>query len=109
MKRNTILNVSVAVAVFCTAAIGAMSFKKSDGYHSAEQIFYYNSNNMSEGAFHTVANWTSNATTGSVGCQDSGERPCKVIVPSGSNLSTVLASKSNADVLAIAIDRKAAP
>lgn len=107
MKRNTILNVSVAVAVFFTAAIGAMSFKKT--VKNADDItYYYNSNNMSEGSFHNVSNWTT-ASSGAEGCVSEGVRPCRVIVPEGSTLNAELGSKTNAQVLAIAIDRKAAP
>ena len=57
--------------------------------------------NMSEGAFHDVNNWTS-AESGSTGCVTSGERPCKVIVPDGSSLSTVLGSKTKATFTTIA-------
>jgi hypothetical protein len=109
MKRNTILNVSVAVAVFFTAAIGAMSFKKSGGNHSADQTFYYNSIDMDEDAFHTVSNWTSDATIGNVGCQATGARPCSVNVAEGYSLSDVLGNKTNSEVLAIAQNRKPAP
>ena len=63
---------------------------------------------QSNPAFHNVNNWTT-AESGSAGCVTSGERPCKVIVPDGSSLSTVLGSKTNAQVLDISIQRKLEP
>lgn len=105
MKRNTILNVSVAVAVFCTAAIGAMSFKKSgDKAVKADTIYTYNSNDISEGAFANTANWVVVAATPS--CNSFGNRPCSITVADGSSLSAVIGGKNNAQVLAMNPARK---
>ena len=99
MKRNTILNVSVAVAVFFTAAIGAMSFKKS-GNKAAKvaTIYYYNNTDTSPGAFSNVANWS---TGGSNVCESRGSRPCQAIVEEGQTLNDVIGGLTNAQVLAM--------
>lgn len=104
MKRNTILNVSVAVAVFCTAAIGAMSFKKS-GNKAAKvaTIYYYNSTDTSPGAFSNVANWS---TSGVADCLESGTRPCRMVVQEGQTLEDQLGGLSNAAVLNIHPDER---
>lgn len=107
MKFNQFLKIN-AVAIAAVMFTGAvMSFKMAEK-KAADQTFYYISEDMNEGAFHTTANWT-NSAGGSAGCVTSGDRPCKVIVPEGSSLSSVLASKTNAQVLTIAVQRKLAP
>ena len=100
MKRNTILNVSVAVAVFCTAAIGAMSFKKSDDKAvKADTIYEYNSNSTAEGEFAKTANYQ--VVSAAPSCATLGDRPCSFLVPSGSRLGAQIGGKTNAQVLAI--------
>ena len=97
-----------ALAIMALIFAGSlMSFKLAEN-NTADQNFYYISEDMTEGAFHDVNNWTS-AESGSTGCVTSGERPCRVIVPDGSSLSTVLGSKTNAQVLDISIQRKLEP
>lgn len=101
MKRNTILNVSVAVAVFCTAAIVCMSFKKSgDKAVKADTIYEYNnSNSTAEGEFAKTANYQVVSIAPS--CATLGDRPCSFLVPSGSSLGAQIGGKTNAQVLAI--------
>ncbi len=111
MKRNMILNVSVAVAVFCTAAIGAMSFKKGgDKAVKADTTYFYISSDMSAGAFATPdsAHWSITNSNGECGEPDP-IRPCKITVPAGSTLSSVLSGKDNDAVLAISEGYKSAP
>lgn len=105
IKQFLKTNAIAIVAIFFTVA--TMSFKMAEN-KAADQNFYYISEDMNEGAFHNVSNWTT-AESGSTGCVTSGERPCKVIVPDGSSLSTVLGSKTNAQVLDISIQRKLEP
>lgn len=100
MKRNMILNVSVAVAVFCTAAIGAMSFKKGgDKAVKADTIYEYDSNSTAEGEFAKTANWEVVSTSPS--CAISGTRPCSIVVHSGSSLGAQIGGKTNAQILAL--------
>ncbi|OPB71135.1 hypothetical protein [Elizabethkingia meningoseptica] len=107
MRFNQILKAN-AVAIAAVIFSGAvMSFKVMEK-KAADQTFYYISEDMNEGAFHNTANWT-NSASGSAGCVTSGDRPCKVIVPEGSSLSSVLGSKTNSQVLGIAVQRKLAP
>ena len=107
MKMQTFLKTNALAIMALLFAGSIMSFKIAED-KAADQNFYYISEDMSEGAFHDVNNWTS-AESGSTGCVTSGERPCKVIVPDGSSLSTVLGSKTNAQVLDISIQRKLEP
>lgn len=81
--------------------------KKSD---KAAVVHYYVSNDMSAGAFRTAANWST--TDNSVPCIEEEEenvRPCKITVQDGTSLSTVLAGKSNPQVLAISEGYKPEP
>lgn len=81
-----------------TAAI-TMSFKTAD-HKPAATVHYYVSTDMSPGAFRNVANWST--TNNSIGCvTEEDELPCKITVPEGSSLSSILASKSNPQVLVI--------
>ena len=68
-----------------------MSFKITEK-KTADQIFYYVSENMSEGSFHNAGNWnTSNSDN--INCTTTRVRPCKITVPEGSTLNDVLGSK----------------
>ena len=107
MKMKTFLKTNALAIMALLFAGSIMSFKIAED-KAADQNFYYISEDMSEGAFHDVNNWT-RAESGSTGCVTSGERPCKVIVADGSSLSTVLGSKTNAQVLDISIQRKLEP
>ena len=107
MKMQSFLKTNALAIMALIFAGSLMSFKLAEN-NTEDQNFYYISEDMSEGAFHDVNNWTS-AESGSTGCVTSGERPCRVIVPDGSSLSTVLGSKTNAQVLDISIQRKLEP
>lgn len=111
MKIKQFLKTNLVAIAALLFTVSIMSFKLAESKladKAADQNFYYISEDMSEGAFHTVGNWTT-SEGGSAGCVTSGARPCKVIVPDGSSLSSVLGSKTNAQVLAISIQRKLEP
>ncbi|OWK72890.1 hypothetical protein CBW16_11615 [Flavobacteriaceae bacterium JJC] len=93
-------------AALLTAGI-TMSYKVAEK-KANDTAYFYNSDDMSEGAFHNVSNWTTSTSAG-IGCVTSGVRPCKVIVPENSSLSDVLGSKDNEEVLDISVNRKSAP
>lgn len=105
------------VVVLITAGI-TLSFKMVENRadNTAKMVenraddtpYYYISEDMSEGAFHNVSNWTS-SSGGGVGCVTTGVRPCQVIVPESSTLGDVLGTKLNSEVLAISNNRKSAP
>lgn len=107
MKMKTFLKTNALAIMALLFAGSIMSFKIAED-KAADQNFYYISEDMSEGAFHNVNNWTTNES-GSTGCVTSGERPCKVVVPDGNTLSSVLGTKTNAQVLDISIQRKLEP
>ena len=107
MKLNSFLKThAVAIAAIIFAG-GVMSFKISKNNNVA-QDYFYNSNDMSAGAFHTVSNWTTSPGAGA-DCVTSGPRPCKITVATGSTLSDVLGAKTNPEVLSISSGRKLAP
>lgn len=91
----------MAIALL-TAGV-TMSFKMAEKEKAVETVYYYNSNDLSEGAFATVANWSSSI---SPSCLTSGDRPCKMTVPEGTSLSDQIGSKTNDDVLAIHPDER---
>lgn len=93
-------------AAILTAGV-TMSFKMAES-KAADTAYYYNSEDMSEGAFHNVSNWTTSSSAG-IGCVTSGFRPCRVNVPENSTLGDVLGSKDNEEVLNISVNRKSAP
>ena len=107
MKLIQFLKVNALAIAAVIVAGTTMSFKMAEK-RNAPQTFYYNSTDTNPGDFHMVSNWSTTDNPEDP-CFTKGERPCKVIVPDGSTLSTVLGSKTNAQVLAIAIDRKATP
>lgn len=91
----------VAIAAILLAG-ATMSFKVIEKSF-ADTTYYYNSTDVSAGAFANTAHWS---TTNAEPCEQDGDRPCKVNVPQGSSLSATLAGKNNSQVLAISIDRK---
>lgn len=96
---------ALAIAAIIFAGT-TMSFKLAER-KAAPQDFYYNSNDISANAFHNVANWN---TTMPADCStEEPVRPCKVTVPEGSTLSSVLGSKTNSQVLAISQGYRPAP
>lgn len=109
MKTVHFLKINFLVAAAMLIAGISMSFsEKKSNTEKAPVVHYYVSNDMSAGAFRNVANWST--TDNSVPCSEEQDvRPCKITVEDGSSLSTVLAGKSNPQVLAISEGYKPAP
>lgn len=84
-----------------------MSFKMAESKNAATD-YYYVSDDMSDGAFRTVAHWST--TNNSVGCVTNEDvLPCKIAVPDNTSLSSILAGKSNEQVLDISDGYKPEP
>lgn len=107
MKHLQLIKTHFMLAAALLTAGVTMSFKVAD-QKADDTAYFYNSDDMSEGAFHTVGNWTTSPSA-EIGCVTSGVRPCKVIVPENSSLADVLGSKDNQEVLDISVNRKSAP
>lgn len=107
MKTISFLRNHFLVAIALLTAGVTMSFKMAEE-RDADTAYYYNSDDMSEGAFQNVSNWTT-SNSAEIGCSTSGVRPCKLIVPQNSSLVDVLESKDNQQVLDISASRKSAP
>ena len=76
-----------------------MSFSGSDS-DKAATVYHYDSTSMSPGAFSNVSNWATG--TPNENCASPRDvRPCKITVPEGSTLSSILAGKNNSQVLDI--------
>ena len=76
-----------------------MSFTITESENSPT-VYHYSSSSMMPGAFSTVGNWT--VGDPNEGCLSSRDvRPCKITVPEGSTLSSILAGKNNSQVLDI--------
>lgn len=84
-------------AALLTAGI-TMSFKMAEN-NKADTIYTFNSSDLSEGSFAKTANWMVGSST--TGCLTSGNRPCNIVVPSGSSLSSEIGGLTNSQVLAI--------
>lgn len=108
MKTITFLRRHFLVAIALLTAGVTMSFKMAEKEKVDDTAYFYISEDMNEGAFHDVDNWTT-LISGEVGCITSGERPCRVNVPANSTLGDVLGSKNNEEVLDISVNRKLAP
>mgnify|MGYP006994456557 FL=1 len=80
------------VAALAIAAV-TMSFKMVND----STTYHYTSNSTAPGAFATTTNWA----TGAGSCVSDGNKPCDILVPDGSTLSSVLAGKTNSQVLDI--------
>lgn len=88
----------VLAAALLTAGI-TMSFK-TETSKKAATVYHYDSTSMAPGAFSTVANWAvGNPVENCATPRD--VRPCKITVPEGSTLSSILAGKNNSQVLDI--------
>lgn len=112
MKTPLFLKLNAIALVALLGVISLMSFgqkEKGNEKVAEDTTYFYNSEEMDEFDFRETGHWTTNELIGSVGCQTSGARPCKVIVPEGYSLSDVLGSKNNAQVLDISVNRKLAP
>lgn len=100
------------------AIVLAMSFtfapgktEKRDNPEKVETVntvYYYNSDEMGAGAFADPSHWKTTNANGNCVSPDP-IRPCKITVPAGSSLSSVLSGKNNADVLDMSDGYKGAP
>ncbi len=98
MKTNVFIKFGLALGVVFTAAIGAMSFKTTE--KKAATVYYYVSGDIGPNAFREVSHWSTVNSGGSCS-EDNPARPCKITVPSGSSLNSVLSGKNNDQVMAI--------
>ncbi len=97
MKTISFLKNHFMLMVALLTAGVTMSFKVAES-HKADTVYYYNSSDLSEGAFADVNNW---ATSPTFTCVTQGKRPCKMRVAPGGTLDDQIAGKTNAQVLAI--------
>ena len=96
----------VAIALLITGiTLSFKTVKKAEV--KAPIIYHYVSDDMSPGAFRTVANWST--VDDEVACGTVRVRPCAVTVPENSTLSAVLGTKTNTEVLDISDGYKPAP
>ncbi|MCW4452448.1 hypothetical protein OK344_09525 [Kaistella sp. BT6-1-3] len=102
MKNITFIKTNMMLAAALLTAGVIMSYKVAEE-KAAETVYYYNSNDVSEGAFATVGNWSSSI---SPSCLTSGNRPCKMVVPDGTSLSDQIGGKTNDEVLDIHPDER---
>ena len=108
MKTVKFLKIKfLLVAVLLTAGI-AMSFKMIEKPEvKAPTIYHYVSDEMNEGDFKEVANWST--VDDQVACGSKRVRPCAVSVPENSTLTAVLGNKTNEEVLDISDGFKPLP
>lgn len=100
--KNFVKTNLVAIAAL-GIGIATMSFKTINE-RKAATVYYYISNSTAEGQFHQTANWS--VSNNSESCQNSGARPCKITVPTGSTLSSELGNRTNEDILSSVSDFK---
>lgn len=98
MKTISFLKRHFLVAIALLTAGVTMSFKMAEKEKAVDTVYYYNSNDLSEGSFATVSNWSNSI---SPSCVSLGDRPCKMTVPTGSTLNAQIGGKTNTQVLAI--------
>ena len=104
LKAN-ILQIAGLLAVVLTLSFTFAPGKtekrdNADKVETVDTVYFYASDDMGIGAFAEPSHWS---TTNSKGNCVSPEpiRPCKITVPTGSSLSSVLSGKDNDGVLAI--------
>lgn len=102
MKTISFLKRHFLVAIALLTGGVTISFTMAEKKATATE-YYYNSNDLTEGAFATVGNWSSSI---SPSCLSSGKRPCKMTVPTGTVLTDQIGGKTNAQVLAIHPDER---
>lgn len=106
MKKFSNLRLLLAGSAFITTAFAIQSF--AIGISDVATTYYYVSSDMTEGAFRQTGHWNTVNENGDCGSIEP-YRPCSVIVPSGSSLAAVLASKTNSEVLGISSGYKDLP
>lgn len=107
MKTLSFLRTNLMLAAAILTAGITMSFKMTENKSAATE-HYYISSSMSAGAFRNVSNWSTTNSNGNCVSQ-LDERPCKITVPEGVALSTVLGTKSNDEVIDISEGYKLEP
>ena len=108
MKAIKFLKIKfLLMAALLTAGI-TMSFKMTEKPEvKAPTIYHYISDDMNEGDFKKVANWST--VDDEVACGSKRVRPCAVTVQENSMLATVLGNKTNEEVLDISDGFKPQP
>lgn len=107
MKHFQLIKTHFMLAAALLTAGVTMSFKVAENKNAAT-VYYYVSDDMSDGAFRAPAHWST--TNNSVGCVTSEDvLPCKIAVPDNTSLSSILAGKSNDEVLDISDGYKPEP
>lgn len=102
MKLNAILKMGAAMMVLALMIFVVQSFGKKNK-ESVPQTYYYVSSDLSEGAFGSAVHWE---TVDPGDCEADGERPCKITVPSGQTINSVLSGKDNETVLGMSNGRR---
>lgn len=105
MKTIKFLKINLMAIVAILFASTVMSFKlDNQPRERTDNVYFYVSSDKSEGAFHTVGNWS--LTNDAVNCNTGGERPCSITVPSNIALSTYLGAQSNDDIMELSAGTK---
>lgn len=109
LKAN-ILQIAGLLAVILTLSFTFVPSKseKFDKVETVNTVYFYASNNMSAGAFADPTNWSTTNSHGECG-EPQPVRPCKITVPTGSSLSSVLSGKNNNQVLVMSQGYKSIP
>ena len=112
LKAN-ILQIAGLLAVVLTLSFTFAPGKSEkrnnpDKVESVATVYFYTSNDMSVGAFADPSHWNTINDNGECG-ELQPVRPCKITVPAGSSLSSVLSGKDNTGVLAISEGYKGEP
>ena len=98
MKMKQFLRLGFVLASILLMAFAVQSFKGPETV-AADTIYTYNSADVSEGAFAKTSNWM--AVSSAPSCLTTGNRPCNIVVPSGSSLGAQIGGRTNSQVLAI--------
>lgn len=106
--KSNILLIAGLIAVVLTMSFTQSNTENGEKIEAVDTVYHYVSSDMTSGAFANPANWS---TTNANGACSSPEpiRPCKITVPEGSSLSSVLSGKNNDEVLDISDGYKGQP
>lgn len=104
MKIKQFLKTNVlAIAALLLFTGSIMSFTLIEKKSVLATTYFYNSADISAGAYANPSHWN---TTNASDCETDGERPCSIVVPDGQTLGSVLAGKTNTQVLSMSPSRK---
>lgn len=105
MKIKQFLKTNVmAIAALLLFTGSIMSFTLMEKKSVLATTYFYNSTDISAGAFANPSHWQT--INDDVSCEVDGERPCNIVVPDGQTLGSVLAGKTNVQVLSMSPSRK---